>query len=74
MIPMWQLTPLEIDSAKEASRSIKPFDGKPEKWESFSDDLVAYASFVKLKDEFLGVKSFPTDKDVLDSEQEVVLN
>ena len=48
MIPMWQLTPLEIDSAKEASRSIKPFDGKPEKWETFSDDLVAYASFVKL--------------------------
>jgi len=74
MIPIWQLTPLEIDSAKEASRSIKPFDGTPEKWETFSDDIIAYASFVKLKDEFLGIKSFPTEKDILAGEQEVVVN
>jgi len=74
MLPAWQLTPLEIDSAKEASRAIKPFDGRPEKWETFSDDLVAYASFVKLKDEFLGIKKFPTEKDILDSDEEIVLN
>ena len=74
MLPAWQLTPLEIDSAKEAFRSIKPFDGKPDKWEMFSDDLIAYASFVKLKDEFIGIKTFPTEKDILDGEDEVILN
>ena len=73
MLPVWQLTPLETDSAKEAWRSIKPFDELPENCEAFSDDIIPYASFVKVEDEFMGLKPFPTEKDIRNNE-EVIFN